>query len=190
LVAYEPDSAEYRYQLAKSLVQLSDSQYMEDDGAGNLASLQQSLAIFRGLAAEDFEPAEVHRDFVTNLYKLGVVTKDPAYYRQALDVVLAMRERAILLAEDAWMVDDLRGLAAGFTKEICPALTAAIKYSDTYFAEITGEIKYMTPETYSMAVRKTSLVPSWAEDCSVMREGRIANWGCDIAYETAADRQP
>lgn len=186
-VAAEPSSAEYRYQLATSLLQLSDAQYMEDDSAGNRASLQQALDIFRRLVAQEFRPAEVHRDFVNNLYKLGVVTNEKAYYQEALEVILAMQERGILLPEDVWKVDDLRGLSAGFTKEICPALTAAIKYSDTYFADITGDVMYRPDTAFAVAVRKTSLVPSWADDCSVMREGSVSNWGCDVRYETAAD---
>ncbi len=181
----DKDSPEHRYTLAESLLKLSDAQIMHVSADASRETLQDSLALLRPLAAEGHSPAEVQRDLVTNLYKLGVITKDQSYYRVAFKVVRAMEKRGILAPSDAWKVADLRGLSAGFTKEICPALKAALKYSDNYFTDIIGELMY--PPDGDVPIRKTSLEPSWARSCSATREGFMSEWSCDVEYETTED---
>ena len=185
LFAGDQDSPEHRYTLAESLLKQSDAQIMHvsADAAGE--TLRESLALLRPLAAEGHSPAEVQRDLVTNLYKLGVITKDQSYYRAAFKVVRAMQNRGILAPSDAWKVADLKGLSAGFTKDICPALSAALKYSDNYFSDIIGDLMY--PDDGQVLIRKTSLEPSWASGCSTSREGFLSEWSCDVDYETTAD---
>jgi len=185
LVDSDPGSAERQYTLAESLLKLSDAQFIQKSNEEFEATLRESLDILRPLAASGHSPGEVHRDLVTNLYKLGVITKNQAHYREALDVILAMQNHGILAASDAWKVADLKGLAAGFTKDICPALSAALKYSENYFSDIIGDLMY--PDDGQVLIRKTSLEPSWARGCSASREGFMSEWSCDVEYETTED---
>jgi hypothetical protein len=82
--------------MSLSLGRLGDVKRREGDVAGALVAYQESLDIFRKLAAQDQGNAQVQRDVALNLYKMSRVI-DPTRARALLTEALSILEQSARL---------------------------------------------------------------------------------------------
>lgn len=192
-LAAAPKSAKWRYDSSICHLKIGDTYLAQGDGTQASVAFVKSLEILRELAAADQGNAKVLRDLIVSLVKAGELAKDRSYFREALDVALAMEKSGILASQDSWMIKDLQERAAVSSMDtlpvsqgadFCPAIRSAIEHGKTGFSGITGEQLDEDDETY----RKTSLSPEWGKNCAVTQAVN-PSWGCNAYFASGIDRK-